>query len=167
MSEISSVDEFWEQYEAFIDWAQGEAWKVLGVTEAVMVNLPAGVTEVQLSEAEQVFGFPFPKELRQLYRRHDGASFWPGAEYLSDLHTTLNNAQMRRRIAGGQKEGQVWWATNWLPIAEDGGGGVGARPFPARGGGAVGHAAGGRHPQAGPDHRRGAQPRPQGAGRRS
>lgn len=120
---IASVDEFWQQYEAWYV----EILRQLG-KHHYYGELLAGASEDEIEAVEKVFGFPLPEDLRAFYRRHNGAPFWNHVEGFSTLENALDHAQVRMEIERDNKVADenevdcVWWKESYFPVVEDGAG---------------------------------------------
>lgn len=117
-------------------WARLETW--LGAKLPGQA-LPDGASNDDITRAEAAIGLPFPAELSELYKRHNGSNrIWlcergfiiplydPEGEHLVDSWTFMKS--MVEKGAFSQKSEPIgpikadWWNTKWIPVTANLGG---------------------------------------------
>ncbi|THF69187.1 hypothetical protein E7T06_12995 [Deinococcus sp. Arct2-2] len=153
----TEIDLAWKRIET---WYEAQLLPIFRrqVRHAALADLlHPGATELQIAEAETLFGRPFPAEFRASLQRHDGAALWPGGEGLPPLEEAWTLTQSRRHALGLSPteeqpsiDGveQVWWHSAWWSFERDGGGNGTALDLQPAPGGQLGQVIGIDHETA-------------------
>ena len=118
-----SIDAIWDDIEPWL--AQN--------APRIHAGLAPGASAEQIGALETAIGAPLPVELRDWFRRHDGAPTLRSYDFLSTQRALatwrgrnemLDDGTFLDGRAPADDSGEyfepVWWHRSWLPIAEDG-----------------------------------------------
>jgi cell wall assembly regulator SMI1 len=85
------------------------------------IKLPKGASEATIAEVEKSLGHALPDDVREFYRRHDGAGddeCFNSCRLLSIREAAAQRALLKEYEAGGARA----FDASWLPLTDDGAG---------------------------------------------
>lgn len=139
---MQTLEEVWGRievwFERYASQPRFDPWLNRSVPD-ILSNLQPGATEEQLQHAEAALRFKLPKDLKALYRLHNGSNYQPIMDrwHLLSVEQMVGRWQMLQEIQHDTFDAEdedgtidedrtpsgpvrkVWWHRRWIPFMDD------------------------------------------------